>query len=189
MNGIGPRFGMIRRPGRWLLVAMVILLLGCEHLPVASERPPRTDDQTAEPGRASDVLLRSELEWFHRANLDQRVERYTALRESGAYGLCGQESLVMALVQSGRDPVPADDREMLIQAMEHCLDDEQAAIPAGMAQTLLNQLRLREAERQQRDDLRRELNEIRQREEMTSRQLQELRDIERSLRERGDSAN
>lgn len=167
-----------------------LVLAGCEHL---AEFPDAPREGQPEPARvqvaSADVLLRSELEWFHEADLDARLARYEAMRRTEQFHRCGQESLVMALVQSGRDPVPVEDRPSLIRAMEHCLDDELRAVPAGMAVTLLNQLRLRESERQRRAELREELNALQQREETTSHQLQELKEIERSLRERNNSGD
>lgn len=168
----------------------LLLLGGCQHLPDLTEKPRERSSAMAPPQAAyADVLLRSELDWFHHADLDARLARYEAMRRTEHFHRCGQESLVMALVQSGRDPVPVEDRPSLILAMEHCLDDERRAVPAGMAVTLLNQLRLRESERQRRAELREELNALQQREETTSRQLEELREIERSLRERNHSGD
>ncbi|MCK8516179.1 hypothetical protein M0534_07555 [Methylonatrum kenyense] len=174
--------------GAAVALLSALVLFGCEHLPQVEdkvrERPAETAPIAATP---AEVLLRSELDWFHQADLDARLARYESMQRTGRFDRCGQESLVMALVQSGRDPVPVEDRPDLIRAMEHCLDDERRAVPGGMAATLLNQLQVRESERQRRAELRQELNALQQREETTSRQLQELREIERSLRERGNS--
>lgn len=180
---------MLTRAGSAALL-FALVLAGCEHLAEFPDAPRERPPETARVQVASaDVLLRSELDWFHQADLEARMARYEVMRQTGQFERCGQESLVMALVQSGRDPVPVEDRALLIRAMEHCLDDERRAVPGGMALTLLNQLRLRESERQRRAELREELNALQQREETTSRQLQELRDIERSLRERGSSSD
>jgi len=182
---------------RWLpalpalpVVLALLLASGCQAL---NERLSERFDPAPESPNGDSVItispLEEELAHLEGLSEEQRQIRYKTLRAAVTDPVCDRESLSLAMLYGTLARPPQEDLALLSGAMERCLESPDPAIPKGMARLLLGNLELHRSNNRRIRQLQAEVNAEKDRNTALSEQLEALKAIERSLRDRGQSPN
>lgn len=180
----------LRRPGPRLLVPLLLILglSGCQAL---TERLCELNQcEPVSPERDSYYLdqdLLDELSTLERLNQEQRLQRYEMLQPPLEAPGCRADNVRAAMLYITLGSPPGEDLPALTTAMEHCITDGTSRISPGVARLLHSSLAQRAIDHGRIQELEQRVDREQSRNAELAEQLEALKAIERSLRQRGQS--
>lgn len=176
----------------WHLLALLLLLLGLTGCQALTERLYELQDyeapsQNGDTREANQALL-NELQQLGAQTEEQRRQRYDALRPQLQSASCGMDTLRISMLYLSLNSPPQDDLTPLTGAMNTCMETDAAPTFKGMAQFLQSSLVQHSEDSNRIRELEQIVNHEQTRNAALTDQLEALKAIERSLRDRGQNS-